>query len=125
VILSYDEAGEILDAAAEELPEIFFEGLTGGVLLLEEDCPDPEAGEDMYILGEYCEDELGCYIRIYYGSFVALFEDETREVWEEELRITLRHELTHHVEGMAGAFELDRKDEEYLMEYLREQEEHT
>ena len=122
MILSYDEVGEILDAAAEKLPKAFFEGLTGGILLLEEDCPDPGNGDDMYSLGEYCDDELGCYIRIYYGSFVALFAEEPREVWEEELDITLRHELTHHVEGMAGVFDLDRQDEEYLMEYLDELE---
>ena len=114
MILSYDEVGEILDAAAEELPERFFEGLTGGILLMEEEQPDLEAGADMYILGEYCEDELGRYILIYYGSFVALFEEEPREVWEEELRITLSHELTHHMENRSGLHALEDRDEAEL-----------
>lgn len=123
MILSFDEVGEILDELAEKIPEPFFQDLNGGVLLLPEDCPDPENGEDMYILGEYCVDEMGRYINIYYGSFVALYADEPREVWEEELFITLRHEFTHHVEGLAGERSLDRKDAAYLIECKEEWEE--
>ena len=44
-------------------------------MLLEDAMPDPEAGEDVYIMGEYCVDELGRYINIYYGSFAALLFD--------------------------------------------------
>ena len=76
--------------------------------------PDPEAGEDVYIMGEYCVDELGRYINIYYGSFAALLFDEPKHVWEDELRITLRHELTHHVEGLAGERSLEYKDSAQL-----------
>ena len=123
MILSFDEVGEILDDLAERIPEPFFNELNGGVLLLPEACPDPENGENMFILGEYCVDEMGRYINIYYGSFLELFADEPREVWEEELFITLRHEFTHHVEGLAGERSLDYKDAAYLMEYQEELEE--
>lgn len=47
-------------------------------------------------------------------SFVALLSDEDRDVWVEELRTTLRHELTHHVEGLAGERGLERFDEAEL-----------
>lgn len=114
MILSIDACGDILDAVAEEFPEELFRGLNGGVLLLEEALPDPEAGEDVYIMGEYCWDEMGRYINIYYGSFAALLCDEPEEVWEDELRITLRHELTHHVEGLAGERSLEYKDSAQL-----------
>ena len=90
--------------------------------MLPEELPDPENGEDMYILGEYCVDEMGRYINIYYGSFAILYADQPREVWEEELFITLRHEFTHHVEGLAGERSLDRKDEAYLLGYNEEEE---
>lgn len=116
MILSIDQCYDILDRLAEELPEELFHNLNGGVLLLEDEVPDPEAGEDVYIMGEYCWDEMGRYIYLYYGSFVALLADEEEHVWEEELRITLRHELTHHVEGMAGERSLEYKDSKQLEE---------
>ena len=79
--------------------------------------PDPEfpPGE-MYILGEYCDDQVGKYILLYYGSFAALAakEDWTEEDWEEELYATLAHEFTHHIEGLAGERGLDLKDEAFL-----------
>ena len=80
--LSFDQAGELLDELAEPFPEALFDGLNGGVNLLEDAVPDPEfpAGE-MYVLGEYREDLLGRYINLYYGSFAALAE---REDWTEE-----------------------------------------
>lgn len=114
MILSIDEVNDILDQVYEEFPEPLFQGLNGGILLLEDELPNPEAGEDVYIMGEYCRDELGRYINIYYGSFSALLFDEPREVWVEELRTTLRHELTHHVEGLAGERSLEYKDSAQL-----------
>ena len=110
MILSIDEVNDILDQVYSEFPEELVRELNGGVLLLEEALPDPEAGDDVYIMGQYCVDEMGRYINIYYGSFAALLYDVPRQVWEEELRITLRHELTHHVEGLAGERSLEYKD---------------
>lgn len=117
MILTIDQCYDILDKLAEEYPEELFHDLNGGILLLEEALPDPEAGEDVYIMGEYCWDEMGRYIYLYYGSFVELLSDEDESVWEDELRITLRHELTHHVEGMAGEKSLEYKDSEQLREF--------
>lgn len=119
MVLTIDEVYDLLDELAAEIPEALFVSLNGGVLLLEEELPDPDAGEDVYIMGEYCWDELGRYINIYYGSFAALLADEPREVWEDELRITLRHELTHHVEGLAGERSLERRDSEQLEAFRR------
>ena len=102
---------------------MLFDELNGGINLLEEAVPDPEFPEgEMYILGEYCDDMLGRYINLYYGSFAALAEQEdwNREIWESELGITLSHELTHHIEGLANAHGLDDKDEEDLLRYLQE-----
>lgn len=124
MILSIDEVYDLLDKLAEELPEELFDSLNGGILLLEDEVADPEAGEDVFIMGEYCWDEMGRYINLYYGSFVAVLAEEPREVWEEELRITLRHELTHHVEGLAGERSLEYKDSAQL-EALRSGEDWT
>ncbi len=120
MILSIDEVYDILDEVYAEFPEPLFDGLNGGVLLLEDELPDSEAGPDVYIMGEYCHDEMGRYINIYYGSFAALLFDEPREVWVEELRTTLRHELTHHVEGLAGERSLEYKDSAQLEQFREE-----
>ena len=124
MILTIDEVYDLLDELAEEIPEELFDSLNGGILLLEDEVPDPEAGEDVYIMGEYCWDEMGRYINLYYGSFAAVLAEEPREMWEEELRITLRHELTHHVEGLAGERSLEYKDSAQL-EALRSGEDWT
>jgi hypothetical protein len=114
MILSIDQCYDILERLAEEYPPELLDSLNGGILLLEEALPDPEAGEDVYIMGEYCWDEMGRYINLYYGSFVELLSEENEGVWEDELRITLRHELTHHVEGLAGERSLEHKDSAQL-----------
>ena len=114
MMLTIDEVYDILDELAEEIPPALFDSLNGGILLLEDEVADPEAGEDIFVMGEYCWDELGRYINLYYGSFAAVLADEPREVWVEELRTTLRHELTHHVEGLAGDRSLEYRDMEEL-----------
>ena len=114
MVLTFDQAGDLLDKVAEPFPEALFEGLNGGVHLVKDDMPDPEFPQaELYIMGEYREDLLGRYINLYYGSFaaVAALEEWTEEDWEEELRQTLSHELTHHMEGRGGLHALDDKDE--------------
>ena len=117
MILSIDEVNELLDAQAEQLPQVLFDELNGGINLLEDTVEDPEfpPGE-MYIMGEYLEDCLGLYINLYYGSFAALAAKEgwERKTWEEELYLTLTHELTHHMENRGGLHSLDDQDAEEL-----------
>ena len=125
MILTIDQVGDLLDEMAEGFPAVLFEELNGGVNLLEDTVPDPEFPEgEMYILGEFCDDILGKYINLYYGSFAALAaqEDWDEEIWREELRITLSHELTHHMESRSGLHALDDRDAEELEAFRREYE---
>ena len=124
MILSFDQVGDLLDEMAEEFPEEFYQDLNGGISLLPEAVEDP-AGEDLYIMGEYCNDMMGRYINLYYGSFAALAEQEgwTEEDWEDELLETFAHEFTHHVEGLAGERGLEIKDEAFLEKYRAQREE--
>lgn len=113
MILSFEEVGALLDDYADTFPAVLFEELNGGVNLLEDTVADPEfPEEEMYIMGEYITDVLGNYINLYYGSFAALAKQEEwdRQTWEEELRITFSHELTHHMENRSGLHELDDRD---------------
>ena len=123
MVLTIDRVNDLLDEMAEEFPEALFDGLNGGVNLLEEAVPDPDfpPGE-MYILGEYCDDLLGRYINLYYGSFAAMAEKEDwdEDTWADELYTTLSHELTHHMEGRGGLHALDDRDAEELEQYRRD-----
>jgi hypothetical protein len=117
MMYSIDEVNALLDDMAETFPEALFHGLNGGINLLEEALPDEEFPEgEMYILGEYCEDMLGRYINLYYGSFAALAQREKwdRDTWLDELRTTLSHELTHYMEALSGLHALDDQDAEEL-----------
>ena len=124
MILSFDQVGDLLDEMAEEFPQEFYADLNGGISLLPEAREDPE-GEDLYIMGEYCNDMMGRYIVLYYGSFAALAEQEdwTEEDWEDELYTTLSHEFTHHIEGLAGERGLEIRDELEMEQYRAEREE--
>ena len=123
MILTIDQVNDLLDDMAEAFPEVLFRDLNGGVNLLEEAKPDPEfpPGE-MYILGEYCNDVLGLYVNLYYGSFAALAEKEGwgQDTWEDELWTTLSHELTHHMENLSGLHALDDRDAEELEQWRSE-----
>ena len=123
MMLTIDEVNDLLDDMADSFPEALFDGLNGGVNLLEEAVPDEEFPEgELYILGEYCEDALGRYINLYYGSFAALAEQEgwDRRTWEDELYTTLSHELTHHMESRGGLHALDDRDAEELERWREE-----
>ena len=123
MILSIDQVNDILDEIAEGFPAVLFEELNGGVNLLEEAMPDPEFPEgEMYFLGEFCDDCLGRYINLYYGSFAALAEKEDwgRQDWEDELYTTFSHELTHHMESRGGLHALDDRDAEELARWREE-----
>ena len=122
MVLSFEQAGDLLDTLAESFPEALF-GLNDGVNFQEEAVPDQEFPKgQVYILGEYCDDLLGRYINLYYGSFAAMAENEdwTEEDWEQELRQTLSHELTHHMEGRSGLHALDDKDEAEMAAWQEE-----
>ena len=68
--------------------------------------------DDLFIMGEYHDDPaLGRYIVIYFGSLLEVMgEDVSPEEAKEELRETLRHEFTHHIESLAGERGLEIKD---------------
>ncbi|MBQ2830834.1 MAG: metallopeptidase family protein [Oscillospiraceae bacterium] len=126
MLLTIDEVNDLLDKIADELPEELFDGLNGGVCLLEEECRSDVPGtEDMYVMGHYCRDMLGNYINLYYGSFAALYRHAPPRKWERELRKTLLHELTHHMEGRANMRDLEVRDEQDVERYLAERAENT
>ncbi|MDR3305445.1 MAG: metallopeptidase family protein [Clostridiales Family XIII bacterium] len=119
-MITIDEMQTVLDELAEELPEVFFNELNGGIVLLPE-YKESEYSQknDLYTLGEYHHGgAMGNYIKIYYGSFERIFGHLSDEGMKKELRHTLRHEFRHHLEALAGEDALEVEDEIYIRDYL-------
>jgi len=111
-----DEVENMLNEIAEELPEDFFRFLNGGVMLLPETKHHSQG--NLFIMGEYnCRADIGRYIVIYYGSFISAFGHLDRENFIRELKYTLIHEFTHHMEALSGERTLEIKDEIDLERY--------
>ena len=121
-MVTIDEASDMLDEIAGELPEAFYKDLNGGVYLLPEVKRSPESvkGSPLYVLGEYVSRyDLGKYINIYYGSFTKVYPHLSAGELRREFKRVLIHEFTHHVEFLAGERGLEIKDELELEQYRR------
>ena len=119
-MFSIDEINEMLDEIAAELPEEVFRELNGGVSLLPDtrrSDADPDGG--LFTLGEYRRDQMGRYVVIYYGSICAVHGRCSREKMRGHLKDVLTHELTHHLESLAGERDLEIEDEIELDDYFR------
>lgn len=100
--MKFKELDEYIDnLIRNEIPPVLLETLTGGIRLSEVLQQDDEE-ENYYILGEYIEDNLGSYINLYYGSFMHFYGDESNKRIKKEILSTIKHELTHHIESLAG-----------------------
>jgi len=122
-VITYEEAGVMLDEIAAELPEEFYKDLNGGVILLTDEKVHPESGDskDLYIMGEYHNQPhgLGRFITIYFGSFIRIHSHLSPEQQKIKLRRIVRHEFTHHLESLAGERELEKMDEQDMEKYRR------
>lgn len=117
-MVSIEEFELMLDDVAQTLPEEFYNGLNGGIMLLPELKLHPEStAYDLFILGEYHRNSMGRYIVIYYGSFKQMFEHLSVDALRIQLSKTLRHEFTHHLESLAGERGLEIKDAMNLEKY--------
>lgn len=123
-MISIDEFEQILEKLAEELPEEFYVGLNGGIVVDEGRPLHPAAeNNDLFIMGEYCRDPaLGNYIVMFYGSFARIYGTLGKEALETEMRKVLRHEFQHHLEGKAGLRDLENWDEQRIRAYKKRNE---
>ncbi|MEG0156307.1 MAG: metallopeptidase family protein [Anaerovoracaceae bacterium] len=119
-MVTIDEAHQMLDEIAESLPEVFYKELNGGICLLPEAKISPYAQKgDLWIMGEYVtSSSMGRLINIYYGSFQKAYGHVSAKTFKEELRETLLHEFTHHLEDLAGENDLEKWDEQQLERYF-------
>lgn len=120
--MSLELFSDALDELTNEIPDEILEGLNGGILLREDAKIHPKAARnDLYIMGEYSQDPVfGRTVYIYYGSFAAVYGFQPDDFVKDACRKVLRHELTHHIESLAGDHSLELEDAVRLGEYLRE-----
>ena len=122
-MLSFEQAQEALTEIADNLPEEIYKGLTGGIIILPECRLSSHAiNNDLYTMGDYNHDQLGRYVRIYYGSFLKVYPTASDDEIIEHMRDVLHHELVHHLESLAGDRSLERRDDEDLEDYYHEYE---
>ena len=109
-MLSFVESEDTLAQMANELPPEIMRELNLGIVLLPDELLDEEG---FLILGQYHVEPMGLgrYVTINYGSMVAAFRHLTKEAFAKELRSVLFHELTHHLESLAGDKSLEVQDE--------------
>jgi len=119
-MITFEEAAEALDEIAQELPQEIYADLNGGINLLPEEKLHPEGnGDELYIMGEYCYNNLGRYINIFYGSIMRVYAYLPAARIKQKIAEVLKHEFTHHLESMAGEKELAVKDTIDLEKYKR------
>ncbi len=110
-----DTAQRLLEEECEKLPEEVFQSLNGGVNLQPGWRRSPDG---LYTLGLYHNDAMGRWIELFYGSMRAVQPDCDEDALRAMLSETLRHELTHHLENMAGDRSLEEWDAEHRAELL-------
>jgi predicted Zn-dependent protease with MMP-like domain len=114
-----EEVNDMLDKIATEIPAEFFNKLNEGVVLLEKYKIHPESRErdKLYIMGEYSRSVTGRNIKIYYGSFKNVYRGISNDALYENLKHTLLHEFTHHLESLSGERGLEVKDSTDMKKY--------
>ncbi len=121
-----DEFYELMNDVLDEMPEEMFRELHHGVILYDECKYSPYAENgDLIILGEYCKQNYGNEIKIYYGSFKKNFAYLGRDELKQKLREIIRHEFRHHLENLGGVHgrdSLEREDEIQIREYQLQRE---
>ena len=118
--LDIDQFTRILEAAASELPEVIYKDLNLGIGVVEGHKRNPHtaSGVPAYILGEYrASHAMGRGIVLFYGSFLKVYPDLADDAMgRARIMDVLKHELTHHLESLAGARDLEIADAVRLLE---------
>ena len=106
----------------DELPEAFFQKLSGGVIVSEAAVmPDYALGNDLYTMGEYQIYSGIRQIVMFKGSFDRVYPWADAVRARELLRSILHHEFRHHLEYLGGihnSSSLEAQDERDKQTYL-------
>ena len=117
-MLTFEEAQMAVDELIDELPPEIFKELNCGVSVVPDTLYDSNG---LLILGHYHVQPrgLGRYVTIYYGSIVLAHGHLSPDRFRDKLKYVLHHELTHHLESLAGDHSLEIEDEKNVRRLLR------
>lgn len=118
-MVSFEEFQDMMEEILQTFPEEFFRELNGGVFARRHPKYHPEGiNHDLFIMGEYCvQHHLGRFIVIYYGSFMQVYGYLSEEELAKQLRRVLLHEFRHHLESLAGEYDLEIEDAIEIAKY--------
>ena len=116
-MLTFEESEEVIAQMAEELPQGILDGLNCGIILRPDTLYDDNG---LLILGQYHVEPMGLgrYVTINYGSVVEAYGRLPKKAFWKKLRYVLHHELTHHLESLAGDRSLEVQDAIDVRRYL-------
>lgn len=121
-MIGIKEYKKIVSELLDELPEEFFQELSGGVIVSGAAViPDYARENDLYTLGLYHVFSGVRQIILYKGSFDRLYPQADADEARKILRGILRHEFRHHLEflsGIHGPSSLEAEDERDKRAYL-------
>ena len=121
-MISLEEYKKIISELLDELPEAFFQKLSGGVIVSEAAViPYYARGNDLYTLGEYQIYSGIRQIVMFKGSFDRIYPYADAAEARDLLRGILRHEFRHHLEYLGGihnSSSLEAQDERDKQAYL-------
>ncbi len=121
-MIGIEEYRQIISELMDELPEEFFRGLSGGVIVSEAlVIPDYARGNDLFTMGQYQILSGMRQIIMYKGSFDRVYPQADAAEARELLRGILRHEFRHHLESLGGVHNsssLEAEDERKKQDYL-------
>ncbi len=120
MIPAIEEVRAMLSELIDEIPEDYFKDLNGGISLLDQVCYDTRVPDrHLLVLGQYrYHHQTGRMIVLFYGSLSRSLGGASEQIWRRELRRVLRHELTHHLESLAGEHELELFDAAKLKAFM-------
>jgi predicted Zn-dependent protease with MMP-like domain len=118
--LSVDQFTRLLEEAVSQLPQEIFKDLNLGIGVVESHRLNrgTGSGNPAYTLGEYrASHSMGRGIVLFYGSFMRVYPDMADDARSKaRIMAVLKHELTHHLESLAGARDLEITDAKRLLE---------
>ena len=116
-MLTFEESDEAIAQMVEELPQEILEGLNLGISLLRDTLFDENG---LVILGQYHVEPMGLgrYVTINFGSMVEVYGHLSKNAFRKQLKHVLHHELTHHLEHLAGDRSLEVQDAIDKRKYL-------
>ena len=121
-MICMEEYRKIISELLDELPEEFFRGLSGGIIVSEAMViPDYSRGNDLYTLGHYQVSSGIRQITLFKGSFDQAYPHVDSTEAREILRGIIRHEFRHHLESLGGihnSSSLEAEDEREKQAYL-------